>query len=87
MYESGLKEPPREWTPEEAALAKEVQAARPKEAPFFLYPWAEVQDPVKYHERVLAEIGYGPDSARARTGALMEELRHYAALLRAGNEP
>ena len=82
MYEPRPASPPPEWTPEVKALIEEVQRAAPPEKTFFLFPWAEVTDPVKFHASLLADVVHGPGGPRAILGALAQELRAYVGVLR-----
>jgi len=84
MLEPRPAPPPPAWTVETKALIEEIQAATPPKEPFWLHPWAEVADPVKFHASVLMDIDHGPGGPRARTGALAQDLRDYAHVLRGG---
>lgn len=72
-----MAKPTIKWAPEVEALIARFHELGPAAEPFELAPWAQVTDPVKFHETLAREIALGPEGVRARRGSMESELKLY----------
>jgi hypothetical protein len=68
------------WDPELAQLITWFQSVTLPQEPFELIPGVTVTEPALAYAALRASIAIGPDGARARSGALREELRQLRAV-------
>jgi hypothetical protein len=64
-------------SPEEHDLSTLIawfQTAQLPTEPFDLFPWRHVVNPARFYQALRDDISIGPHGARARTGALQEDL-------------
>jgi hypothetical protein len=72
----------REWDTADAALIEWFQRCRSRlpQSPFALWPWARVSDMHRFLGSLDVDIAAGPGGARARLGALQNDLRRLEEL-------
>jgi hypothetical protein len=68
------------WDAEADGLIKRFRALTPMSGEFELRSGVTVIDPVKFHQCLESEIAGGPGGARARTKALITDLKDYLAM-------
>lgn len=66
---------PISWDEETARAAEWFEMVDLPTAPFDLWPWIKITDPVKYRRFLEIDIRLGPSGPRARYGSLQRELR------------
>ena len=66
------------WDAEAEALIKRFRTLKPLPESFELRPGSTVIDPVKFHASLEGDIQSGPRGPRARTGAILGDLRDYS---------
>ena len=69
----------RKWDAETAALIERFMKMEPPASGFELRSGVTVIDPVVFHGCLKGDIVAGPNGARARLGALQNDLRDYVA--------
>jgi len=69
----------RKWNTETAALIERFMKMEPAASGFELRSGVTVIDPVAFHVSLKGDIATGPNGARARLGALQNDLRDYVA--------
>ena len=63
------------WDEEMSVLVDWFFETAPPAKPFRLKPGVEVENPKKFYEALRKDIAQGVEGARARTGALQDDLR------------
>jgi hypothetical protein len=58
-------------------LVGRLLAIEPLKEPFRLCEWIFVNDPLKFHAAIVADVRMGPKGPRALTGALFSEIEMY----------
>ena len=74
---NGNTRQPAIWPKEVVERAEALRKLGPLDKPFALAPWAQVNDPVKFHEMLLGDIEAGPLAPRGRTGSAIADLNLY----------
>ncbi len=69
------------WDPETAGLVEWFERTPAPDQPFQLFPGVFVARPAHFWEALRRDLAAGPDGARARYGALQQDLRRLAALM------
>lgn len=71
------------WLKKEQDLIDRLKKTQPLKEPFDLREGVHVPDPVRFHEALVREADYGPNSPRARMGAIQHDIVEYLAIQKA----